>query len=413
MVKFYDTCSLLKKVDTLFPTEDNIVISTITLGELENIKTSSHKDVDIKFAARKLIHLLEENNNQYEIIPYLEHYGDYVKEFELTPDMKILASAIAYATINNIEDKIVFVTNDLALKQIAKQFIAHVDSVPEEDEDNYVGYLEVTMTDEEMNYFYMNMDMNLYNLCINQYLVIYNTEGEVIDRLCWTGTTHRNLNYDNFNSRWFGKVRPYQGDVYQQLAADSLSRNQITMIKGPAGSGKTYLALGFLMYKLEAGDIDKIIVFCNTVATKNSAKLGYYPGTRDEKLLDSQIGNLLSSKFGSKMAVESMIEQERLVLLPLADIRGYDTSGMNAGVYISEAQNMDVELMKLTLQRIGEDSICIIDGDEKTQVDDIHFAGVNNGMKRVSKVFRDHDLYGEVRLKQIHRSKIASIADLL
>jgi phosphate starvation-inducible protein PhoH len=65
------------------------------------------------------------------------------------------------------------------------------------------------------------------------------------------------------------------------------------------------------------------------------------------------------------MVVEHMIQQEKLVLLPMSDIRGYDTSGMKAGIYISEAQNMDVELMKLTLQRIGEDSICIIDGDCK------------------------------------------------
>jgi predicted ribonuclease YlaK len=156
-----------------------------------------------------------------------------------------------------------------------------------------------------------------------------------------------------------------KGDVYQAFAADSLANNKITLVKGPAGSGKTFLSLAFLMHKLERNKIDKIIVFCNTVATKNSAKLGFYPGTRDEKLLDSQIGNLLSSKLGGRLAVEQMIQQEKLILLPLSDIRGYDTSGMNAGIYISEAQNMDVELMKLTLQRIGEDSICIIDGDCK------------------------------------------------
>lgn len=106
-----------------------------------------------------------------------------------------------------------------------------------------------------------------------------------------------------------------------------------------------------------------------------------------------------------------MIQQEKLVLLPLSDIRGYDTSGMSAGIYISEAQNMDIELMKLTLQRIGEDSICIIDGDCKTQVDDISFAGAGNGMRRASKVFRGNDIYGEVTLKHIHRSKIARIAE--
>ena len=69
--------------------------------------------------------------------------------------------------------------------------------------------------------------------------------------------------------------------------------------------------------------------------------------------------------------------------------------------------------MKLTLQRIGEDSICIIDGDCKTQVDDISFAGKNNGMKRVSQIFRGQDVYGEIELQNIHRSKIAQIAEQL
>ena len=95
----------------------------------------------------------------------------------------------------------------------------------------------------------------------------------------------------------------------------------------------------------------------------------------------------------------------------MSDIRGYDTSGMRAGVYISEAQNMSVNLMKLALQRIGEDSICIIDGDCKAQVDDIQFSGSNNGMRRVSKVFRGSDIYGEITLQNIHRSKIAKLAE--
>ena len=53
------------------------------------------------------------------------------------------------------------------------------------------------------------------------------------------------------------------------------------------------------------------------------------------------------------------------MLLPLSDIRGYDTTGMRAGVYISEAQNMNISQMKLVLQRIGSDGLCIIDGDNK------------------------------------------------
>ena len=97
----------------------------------------------------------------------------------------------------------------------------------------------------------------------------------------------------------------------------------------------------------------------------------------------------------------------------MSDIRGYDTSGMRAGIYISEAQNLDITLMKLALQRIGEDSICIIDGDDKAQVDLDEFAGKNNGMRRVSKVFRGHGVYGEVELGIIHRSRIASLAEYM
>ena len=94
----------------------------------------------------------------------------------------------------------------------------------------------------------------------------------------------------------------------------------------------------------------------------------------------------------------------------MSDLRGFDTSGMKAGVYITEAQNMNVDLIKLALQRIGEDSFIILDGDSNTQVDLGIYAGINNGLRRVSKVFRGKDIYGEITLKNIYRSKIANIA---
>lgn len=108
-----------------------------------------------------------------------------------------------------------------------------------------------------------------------------------MDKLCWTGDHYRHITYGNLNSVHFGNVKPLKNDIEQALLVDSLYNNPITLVKGPAGTGKTFLSLSFLLHKLEKHDIDKIIVFCNTVATKNSAKLGYYPGTRDEKLLDS------------------------------------------------------------------------------------------------------------------------------
>ena len=61
------------------------------------------------------------------------------------------------------------------------------------------------------------------------------------------------------------------------------------------------------------------------------------PGDKNMKLLDSQIGNFLTSKLGSKIELERLLESEQIILLPMADIRGYDTTGMRAGIYITEA----------------------------------------------------------------------------
>ena len=97
----------------------------------------------------------------------------------------------------------------------------------------------------------------------------------------------------------------------------------------------------------------------------------------------------------------------------MSDIRGYDTTGMKAGIYITEAQNLDIELMRLALQRVGEDSICILDGDDQAQVDLSMYGDTNNGLRRVSEIFRGADFYGEVALQRIHRSRIAELAQLM
>lgn len=414
MNKFYDTSSLLIDPQSLFTGQNcRIAISSITLNELENIKTSSHKDSEIKNKARQVINAITANINNCDIVIYtpalLAPIED--KKLEINNDTKILACALEYER-NNCPDNLMFITNDLSLSVFASLFFGE-DSIGrvQVEPDDYTGYKDITFYGDSMEKLYSNLNQNLYNLNINEYLIVRDPDKKIVDRLCWNGERMRPISYKTFSSREFGDVKPMPGDVYQMLAADSLSNNRITLLKGPAGTGKSYLALGFLLHQLNKHQIDKIVIFCNTVATKGSAKLGFYPGTRDEKLLDSQIGNFLASKLGDKMMVEKMIADGQLILLPMSDIRGYDTTGMRAGVYITEAQNLDTSLMKLALQRIGEDSICVIDGDPLTQVDDESFAGDNNGMRRVSKVFRNTEVYGEVELKNIHRSRIASIAE--
>ena len=409
--KFYDTSSLLVIGSELF--DNRFAISSITLEELESIKVSANKDSDIKYAARQLLNQLYHNTDKYDVIIYQPEMLEPLQKAGLyldNNDMRILACAACYDTKYH-PDEVVFVTNDMALFTLSNLIFGNdsIEMVGYDQEAEYTGYMEKTLSDDELSYFYSNQSINMYNLNIGQYLIIYDKDHKPIDTAVWTGTTHRRLKYGVFSSRLFGDIKSMRGDIYQACAVDSLLNNQVTMLKGAPGSGKTTLALGYLFSKLEKGQISKIVVFCNTIATRNSAKLGFYPGTRNEKLLDSQIGNLLISKLGSRMEVEALIDSEQLVLLPLSDIRGYETPD-NSGVYISEAQNLDIDMMQLALTRIGENSICIIDGDDKTQVDSPAYAGIHNGMKRVSKVFRNTDIYGEIELQYVHRSKVADLA---
>lgn len=326
-----------------------------------------------------------------------------------SPDIGIVCCAY-FAIKENSE--IIFVSDDLNCKNIARSIFNISVQGTDFQRDEYTGFKIVYLTDEELAFFYEHLNENIYDLKINQYIAI-GKDSEIIDCYCWNGESHKPVSHPNIRSKYFGFIK--SKDCFQRMALHSIFQNQITMLKGPAGTGKSYLALGSLFYMLEHGIIDKIIIFCNCLATDSAARLGFYPGSKDEKLLDSQIGNILSSKLGSILEVERLIAEDKLILLPMSDIRGYDTSssGINTGVYITEAQNTNISLMKLALQRIGENSFCIIDGDYNTQVDLSSYAGRNNGMRRMSEVFRNYDIYGEVELQNIYRSKIAQIAELM
>ena len=414
MTIFYDTCSLLSELYGIFDTEEKFYISDITLVELEGIKTASYKDEETKYNARLLLHLLEQNEDKYEIVLHTLSNEEKIKELNLpiNNDSRIISDALFfYEKLDNQKD-FIFKTKDLACKALAKAHGLPVEYLKTKEEE-YTGFQNAYFTEAGLAKFYQTIvvnNENPYNLLENEYLIVRNEDGWILDKYKWKDNKYEKIPFRKAESKMFGKIVPKDGDVYQQLALDSLFSNQITMIRGAAGTGKSYLSFGYMFDLLEKGKISKIIIFCNTVATKGSAKLGYYPGSRDEKLLDSQIGNLLVSKIGDRIMVEKLIADGTIVLLPMSDIRGYDTTGMNAAIYISEAQNLDIELMRLALQRVGEDSVCILDGDSNAQVDSSLYAGSNNGMRRVSEIFKGSDIYGEVTLQNIHRSKIAELA---
>lgn len=133
--KFYDTSSLLLAGDTIFNTNERFAISSITLNELENIKTSTHKDVELKNSAHNLLKLLNEHQDLYDIQIFKHSYITPIveRDLEITNDTKILACALAYDREIH-PDETIFVTNDISLKNIANLFFGRdsIESIEEE-----------------------------------------------------------------------------------------------------------------------------------------------------------------------------------------------------------------------------------------------------------------------------------------
>jgi predicted ribonuclease YlaK len=147
-----------------------VVISSITLQELEEIKTSKYKDEDLKQQARRLLRELEKHADEYEVYVYIPLMGTpfEIKGFQITNDIKILASAVDYDRRMH-PDETVFITNDLALKQIANLFFGEdsIYSINEEIIDNYAGYEEIVLGDSALAEFYENPHSNVFDLLQN------------------------------------------------------------------------------------------------------------------------------------------------------------------------------------------------------------------------------------------------------
>lgn len=101
-----------------------------------------------------------------------------------------------------------------------------------------------------------------------------------------------------------------------------------------------------------------------------------------------------------------------LDILPFSDLRGYDTGEQKTVIWIVESQNLTVPLLKLGLQRVTESAKVIIDGDDNAQVDRDIYEN-DNGMKRVSEVLRGNEIYGEVELQNVWRSRLAELVELM
>ncbi len=195
------------------------------------------------------------------------------------------------------------------------------------------------------------------------------------------------------------------------MAIDSLIKNTMTAISGKAGSGKSLLSLMVAMHLIESGKYDRLVILYNPVKLRGSENQGYYPGSATEKAMQSGIGQILTTKFGDRLGVDLLINQDKIKLVCMSDCRGMEIRD-NEILWITECENTSIDLIKICLSRVSSGAKVFIEGDFE-QIDSIYFQGEKNGMKRAIDVFKDHSEFGYVQLQNVWRSKIAELCDLL
>ncbi len=168
----------------------------------------------------------------------------------------------------------------------------------------------------------------------------------------------------------------------QRAYVSAIRKNTLTFGIGPAGTGKTYLAVAMAVAAYKSGSVDKIIL--TRPAIEAGEKLGFLPGDLQTKV-DPYLRPLydaLQELFGVDNYA-TLIERGIIEIAPLAYMRGRTLS--NAFIILDEAQNATNEQMKMFLTRFGEGSKVVVNGD-LTQVD--LPKGVTGGLSRAVEILK-------------------------
>jgi phosphate starvation-inducible PhoH-like protein len=180
----------------------------------------------------------------------------------------------------------------------------------------------------------------------------------------------------------------------QRTFVETIERNTLTFGIGPAGTGKTFLAVVMAVRALRARHVSRVIL--SRPAVEAGEKLGFLPGDLKEKVdpylrpLYDALGDLLDDT-----VVERYLERGIIEVAPLAYMRGRTLS--KAFVILDEAQNTTRDQLKMFLTRLGAGSKMIVNGDV-TQID--LPGGATSGLLEVPRRFSGIDDIGIVELNE-------------
>ena len=236
----------------------------------------------------------------------------------------------------------------------------------------------------------------------NSVLAYYNSEDNSMERV------DKKLAYN---------IKPRNAEQTFALHAITNPRIKLVSIQGVAGTGKTLLALaGALEQRREY----KQIFLARPIVPLSNKDIGYLPGDIKSKLnpyMEPLWDNLkfIQNQFKETdkeyQKINELISQEKLVIQPLAYIRGRSLS--NIFFIVDEAQNLTPHEIKTIISRAGENTKIIFTGDV-FQIDTPYLDSQSNGLSYLIDRVKDHPLYAHIKLEKGERSELANLAnDLL
>lgn len=255
--------------------------------------------------------------------------------------------------------------------------------------------------------FYTHPEQLAPQFIENEYLLLEDLEGNVVDKYCYQNGKFRQIKFPTINNKYTKPIKPCNDQ--QVLALDLLQdrTSKVKLIRGVYGSGKDFLMLNQALDYIESGMFNKIVYIRPNVTVANVPDIGYLKGTAEEKLEWTLAP--LYDKAGGRDGVEMLLNSNQLEMVPLLHIRG--RSFENSLVYVCEAQNITSEIAKLIISRIGENSELWLNSD--THQTDNKIYEKDNGIIKMIDKLSGNKLFGYVYLPKTERGAVASLADLL
>lgn len=391
LVRFLDTNAVL---NTDLTKENNIMLSSITLEELENIKTNRNKTEELRYKARKAIHWIDKNNDKYKAIIYNKEIETWLlkKEIEITPDSKIVACAAYCKDI--VDNELVFVTDDICCKVIARDiFGLQVESIRDQQESIYKGYKYIKGNTELIN----KVLSEINDWVINEYAIIKNTDDNSESEMRFDG--------EKFVALKLPPSRYIKGkNALQRCALDILNNPDITIcaILGGYGSGKSYITSRMSLYSVnEKGWQAKVLGVREVLG--EGKEIGYLPGEKESKIGDFFLP-LAQQLDGGEFELESLKQRGVLEVNTPYFMKG--TTYNETVMLVDEAEDLNEKQIRLIGTRLGQNSRIFLNGDYKQSVIN---TSISNALVKMCNEFKGNPMFACIYLGEDVRSSTSKL----